>query len=182
VVQARRVLERRAHNGGDHHRRIRLGEALDELAAPGARHPVPQAFEDLAHGGAPAVGGARREGGVDEIAQAPVVLAVEVQDVAADLLGQRSLVDLEDLGDLESREGGRAGAQEELARLAVEHGVAEGNLRQPPLRSQAGQHVVEARAAQGGVVVGQDGRVELVDRGDCRCAHRTILIRRPGLR
>ena len=124
VVQPGRVLQRRAHHRGDDHRGVGLGEGVDELAAARAVQLCPQALEDLAHRRPPAVGRARRERRVDQVAQPAVVLAVEVEDVAADLLGQRPLVDLEDLGDLQAREGGRPGAQEERARLAVEHGVA----------------------------------------------------------
>ena len=69
----RRVLERRAHHRRDRQRRVGLGERLHELAAARARQRLPEPLEELAHRRAPAVGGARREGRVDEVAQAPVV-------------------------------------------------------------------------------------------------------------
>ena len=43
VVQPRRVVERRAHHGRDGERRVRLGEGLDELAAPVGARPPPRA-------------------------------------------------------------------------------------------------------------------------------------------
>ncbi len=49
-----------------------------------------------------------------------MIVAVDVDDVADDLLVQGAVRDAEQLGDGQAREGGIAGAQEELARLAVE--------------------------------------------------------------
>ena len=49
---------------------------------------------------------------------------VDVEDVAADLLEQRAVVDPEDLGDLHPREREALAAQEELARLAVDRDAA----------------------------------------------------------
>src|SRR3954447_22632316 len=45
-----------------------------------------QLVKKPAHGGPPAIGGARRERRVDQVAQARVVGAVDVQDVALHLL------------------------------------------------------------------------------------------------
>ena len=103
VVQPRRVGQRGAHHRRDDQRRVGLGEGLDELAAPVGAHGLPELLEVGAHGRAPAVGGARREGRVDEVAQAPVVVAVDAEDVAAQLLGQRAGLDPEQLGQLAAR-------------------------------------------------------------------------------
>ena len=55
VVQARRVVERRAHHLGDHQRRVRLGERLDELAAAVGGQLAEQLLEEAAHRRAVAV-------------------------------------------------------------------------------------------------------------------------------
>jgi hypothetical protein len=50
VVQPRGVAQGRAHDRRDDERRVRLGEGLDELAAPVGAHGVPQLLEVGAHG------------------------------------------------------------------------------------------------------------------------------------
>ena len=168
VVQARRVAQRRAHDRRDDQRRVGLGEGLDELAAPVGADGVPQLLEVGAHGGPPAVGGARREGRVDEVAQAAVVVAVDAEDVAPQLLGQRAGLDAEQLGQLEPGEGRRAAAQEDLGRLAVEHHRPDRRRRQPALGAQLGHPRVEGRAAQRRVGVVEDREVELGERAPWR--------------
>ena len=143
LVQLRRVVERSAHHGRDRERRVGLGERVDELAAAGVGERLPEPREELAHRRAPAVGGARREGRVDEVAQAPVVVAVDVEDVAPHLLEQRALGHLEHLGDLHPGEGRRARAQEERGGLAVEHEVAD-------RRASRASRLGSARPSRGG--------------------------------
>jgi hypothetical protein len=60
-----------------------------------------------------------------------VVIAVETEDVARDLLQQRTLSDTEDLSHLQPGERDLLAAQEELDGLTVEHEVAERPLREP---------------------------------------------------
>src|ERR1700722_3577323 len=111
-MQPRRVCQRRTHHGRDRKRRIRLGEGLDEVAADSLAAAVDagrlgrlrrlrlarggnglreQLLEELAHRRAVALDGAWRERRVYEAAQARVVGAVDVQDVATQLLVQRAL-------------------------------------------------------------------------------------------
>ena len=146
LVQPRRVLERRAHHRRDRERRVGLGEVGHELAAAGVLERRPQALEELAHRRPPAVGRARREGRVHEVAQAPVAVAVDVEDVAPHLLEQRPLLHPEHLGDPQPGEGRALRAQEERARLAVEHEPAELGLREPRLPAQRVDRLVEALA------------------------------------
>ncbi len=94
LVELGRVLQRRAHHRRDRQRRVRLAEGSDELALAIVSHGVEELLEVLAHHRPPPVRRARREGGVDEVAQAPVLVAVDVQDVAPHLLEQRTLLDL----------------------------------------------------------------------------------------
>jgi hypothetical protein len=94
-VQARGVAQRRAHHRGDGQRRIGLGERLHELAAARVAHAVVEPLEEPAHCRAPALGRARRERGVDQVAQPAVVVGVDVQDVADDLLVQGAVLDAE---------------------------------------------------------------------------------------
>ena len=110
---------------GDHERGIRLGERIDELAAAVGGEPTQQLLQELPHRRAVAVDAARRQRRVDEIAQATVILAVDIDDVPDDLLVQRAVVDPEQLADRQSGEHGRLRAQEELRGLTVEHGEAE---------------------------------------------------------
>jgi hypothetical protein len=86
LVQLRRVRERRAHHRRDRERGVGLRVRLDELTRARRRQRFPEALEELAHRRSPAIGRARREGGVDQVAQAPVRIAVYVQDVAPHLL------------------------------------------------------------------------------------------------
>ena len=161
VVQPRGVLQRRAHHVRNRLRGVGLGDVAHELAGelsrvfplqpwwadhaglrghPGAPrpHPLEDPLQQLAHHRAVALDRARGERGVDEAAQAGVVGAVDVEDVAAHLLVQRPLAHVEDLRDRHSGEDRRARAQEELDRLTVEHRVAVRPRRQPPAgRSKA---------------------------------------------
>ena len=148
VVQPRRVLERSAHHRRDRQRRVRLGEVVHELAAAGVGHALPELLEEAAHRRPPAVGRARREGRVHQVAQAAVIVAVHVEDVAAHLLVERTVLHAEQLGDLHPREGRALRAQEEGRGLAVEHEVAELRLRQPGALGQVVHRRVEALAAQ----------------------------------
>ncbi len=77
-----------------------------------------------------------------------MVGAVDVEDVAADLLVERPVVDPEDLGDLHAGEREAPAAQEELAGLAVDGHAAERHRRQPALLGELGHRGVEALAAQ----------------------------------
>ena len=148
LVQLRRVVERRAHHGRDRERRVRLREVADELAAAGVLERRPEALEEVAHRGPPAVGRARGERRVHEVAQPPVGVAVDVEDVAPHLLEERPLLHAEHLGDPKSREGRALRAQEERARLAVEHEPAELGLREPGLAAQGIDRLVKARARE----------------------------------
>jgi hypothetical protein len=129
--------------------------------------------------GPPAVGGARRERRVDEVAQAAVVVAVDAEDVAAQLLGQRPGLDAEELGQLEPGEGRRAAAQEDLGRLAIEDHRPDRRRRQPALGAQLGHARVEGGAAQGGVGVVEDGQLELGEQRHGGATYRVSLVRRP---
>ena len=88
---------------------------------------------------------------------------VDVQDVAPHLLIQRPLGHAEDLGDLHPREDRRAGAQEELARLAVEHHVAERARGEPALVAQLAPSLMEALPAQRRVGVVEHRELQLAD-------------------
>ena len=116
VVKARGVLERSAHHLGDHERRVRLGEVGDELEAAVRRYAVEQLLQEAAHGRPVAVDGPRRQRRVDEVAQPAVIVAVDVDDVLDDLLAQRTVGDLEQVGDRQPGEHRGLGPQEELAR------------------------------------------------------------------
>jgi len=148
VVQPRRVLARRAHHGRDRQRRVRLGDRLDEVALAAVRHRAPQLLEEAAHRRAVAVGGHARERGADQLAQAPVVVAVDVDDVARDLLVQRALGDAEQLGDLEPREDRCLGLQEVLAGGPVEHDRRQRRAREPVALGELAHRGMEALAAQ----------------------------------
>ena len=161
VVQPRRIGERGAHHRRDDERGVGLREGVDELAGAVAAHRLPQLRQVGAHGRAPAVGGARREGRVDEVAQAPVVVAVDAEDVAAQLLGERAGLDPEELRELAPGEGRRTAAQEDLARLAVEHHRADRRGRQPALGAELRHPRMKARTAQGRIGVVEDREVEL---------------------
>ena len=65
----------------------------------------------------------RGERRVDQVAQAAVIVAVDVEDVARDLLAERALLHLEQLRERLAGEGRLLRAQEELARLALEDHV-----------------------------------------------------------
>jgi hypothetical protein len=165
VVQARRVGQRRAHDRGDDQRRVGLGERLDELAATPVRDRIPELLQVCAHGRAPAIGRARGEGGIDEVAQAPVVVAVDAEDVAPQLLGQRPGLDAEDLGELAAGERGLLAAQEMLGGLAIEDDRAQRRGRQPAALGELGHPRMEGRAAQRRIGVVEDREVELGQRG-----------------
>jgi hypothetical protein len=126
---------------------------------------LPQALEEIAHRGAPAVRGARREGGVDEVSQAAMVLAVDVEDVAAHLLEQRPLGHLEHLRDLHAGEGGGASAEEEGGGVAVEDEVADRRAGEPAALAQLGHRLVEARPLQLGREEVDLGQREVGDQG-----------------
>ena len=89
---------------GDHHRRVGLGECLDELAASVSRQAVEQRRQEAAHRRPVAVDPTRRQRRVDEVAQAAVVGAVARDDVLDDLLMQRAVGDPEQLGQRQRRE------------------------------------------------------------------------------
>ncbi len=177
VVQPRRVLQRGAHHVRDHQRRVGLGELLDELAPDHlawagtvgfcfrgvCNRLLEQLLEELAHLGAVALHRARAERRVDEAAKTRVVRPIDVQDVALHLLIQRSLGHIEDLSDLHARKDRRARAQEELARLPVQHEVAERVLRKPTLGAQPSHRLVEALAPQRGVGGVERGQLKLGD-------------------
>jgi hypothetical protein len=148
LVQLRRVLERRAHHRGDRERRVRLGEVAHELAPAGVGERRPQALEELAHRRAPAVRRARRERRVHEVAETPVSVAVDVEDVAPHLLQQRPLLHSEHLGDPQPGERRALRAEEERARLAVQHEPAEIRLREPRLPAQRVDRLVKALARE----------------------------------
>ena len=156
-----RVVERRAHNRRDHLARVGLAEGGDGVAAALVLHARPQLLEEPAHRRPPLLDRARGEGGVDESAQPPVVLAVDVEDVAADLLVERTVVDAEDLGDLQPRERERLRAQEELAGLPLQGREAERHRGDPALLAQLAHGGVEALAAQLRVGVVERGELEL---------------------
>ena len=115
-----------------------------------------------------AVRGRRGEGGLNELAQAAVVVAVEVEQVAAQALVERALGDplhLEDRGAGELR---RRCAQEEARGLAVEDEPADGLGAGEPARGAKPLHLlVELLPAQVRVRVVEGGEVELGD-----CGHR----------
>ncbi len=98
------VAGRRADHGGDRHRRVGLRERCDRVALA-ARHLVEQPGDELAHHRPPAVGRLRGEGRVDQVAQAAMVVAVDVEDVASDLLAQRPGLHVEQLGEGLAGEG-----------------------------------------------------------------------------
>jgi hypothetical protein len=120
-----------SHHRRDRQRRVRLAELLDELAAPAVGERAGQLLKEAAHRRAVALDRARREGRVHEVAQTAVIVAVETEDVARDLLEQRTLSDTEDLGHLQPGERDLLTAQEKLDSLPVEHEVAERPLREP---------------------------------------------------
>jgi hypothetical protein len=95
-----------------------------------------------------------------------VIVAVQMQDVAAHLLEQRALRHLEHLRDLQPRERGGAGAQEERRGLAVEHEVADRGGGEPVARAEALHDVMEARALEVGGEVVELGQIEV-----CNEAH-----------
>jgi hypothetical protein len=163
-VEARGVLERGAHHGRDRERRVGLCEVGHDLAAAVALDGSPELLEELAHGGAPAVGRPGRERRVHEVAQPAVRGPVDVEDVAAHLLVERPVLHAEQLGDLHAGEDGALGAQEERRGLAVEHEVAELRARDPGARGEVGHRRVEAIAPQRGVEVVELGKRELGDR------------------
>ena len=132
--------------------------------------------------GPPAVGGARREGRVDEVAQAPVVVAVDAEDVAAQLLGQRAGLDAEQLGQLAPGEGRRAAAQEDLARLAVEHHRPDAAWPPASPGRAARPSAGGRRAAQRRVGVVEDRQVELGQQRHGGGTYRVGLVRRGGRR
>ena len=176
LVELGRVIERRAHDRRDRQRRVGLGEGGHEVAAALAGERFPEPSQVLAHGRAPAVGGARGERRVDQVAQAPVLVAVHVQDVAAHLLQQRALAHLEHLRDLHAREGGRARAQEEGRRLAVEHEEADRRCGQPGACGQVGHHLVKAIALQLGTEVVELRQLHVGHEGHLR--QQTVTARR----
>ena len=155
------VGDRRADHGRDRHRRVRLGQRADRVALARRRDPANSPAMNSRITRAPAVGGARGERRVDQVAQPAVVVAVDVEDVARDLLAERPLLHLEHLGERLAREGRLLRAQEELARLALEHHGAEAGAGEPALGgqllhpavelgpAQVGVELVEARAARG---------------------------------
>jgi hypothetical protein len=165
-----------------HQRRVGLGEGLYELAAPVGAHGVPELLEVGPHERPPAVGGTRREGRVDEVAQAPVVVAVDTEDVAPQLLGERARLDAEQLGQLAPGEGRRAAAQEDLGRLAVEDHRPDRRRGQPALGAQLGHARVEGRAAQRRVGVVEDRQLELGEQRHGGATYRVGLVRRGGRR
>jgi hypothetical protein len=144
VVKPRRVGQRRPHHGGDRLGGIGLGKGLHELAAPRIGDPREQPAQELAHRGPPALDRARSQRGIHEGAQARVVGAVDVEDVGLHLLPKRPVFNVEQLGDLHSREDRRARPQEELARFAVEHDVPVRPLREPPLGGELAHRRVKA--------------------------------------
>ena len=148
LVQLGRVVERRAHHGRDRERGVGLGQLADELAAAPPLERRPEALEELAHRRPPAVGGARGEGRVHEVAQPPVRLAVDVKDVAPHLLEQRALRHLEHLRDPHAGKGRALGAQEEGRGLAVEHDEADRRARDPAPLAQLAHGLVEALALE----------------------------------
>jgi len=161
----RRILARRAHHLRDHQRGVGLREVLDELAAPifGA---LKQLRQETAHCRAVAIDRARRERGVDEVAQPPVIFAVDVDDVLDDLLVQRTVIDLEQLSDRQTGEHGVLGAQEELPGLAIEHDEPEWAGGQPPVVALERLHRLPvAPAPQGGIGVVEAGELELCGEG-----------------
>src|SRR5207302_10197447 len=92
-----------------------------------------------------------------------MVVAVDVQDVAIDLLAEGSGIDAEQLGDLLARERGLLRPQEELAGLAVEGHVPERDPGEPGSGGEPRHGLVEPIPVKRGV-----GRVELrkVERRD----------------
>ena len=182
VVKARRVGQWRAHHGRDDERGVGLGEGLDELAVPVGADGVPELLEIGPHERPPAVGGTWREGRVDEVAQAPVVVAVDAEDVAAQLLGQRAGLDVEELGELQPGEGRRAAAQEDLGRLTVEHHGPDRRRRQPALGAQLGHAWVKGGAAQGRVGVVENRQLEVGQQRHGGATYRASPVRRRGRR
>ena len=93
-----------------------LAKSATNSQRPASATSLPELLEEAAHRRAPAIGRARREGGVHEVAQAAVIGAVHVEDVAAHLLVERAVLHAEQLGDLHAGEGRALRAQEEASR------------------------------------------------------------------
>jgi hypothetical protein len=159
VRQPRCVLARGAHDRRDRQRRVGLADRLDEVL----RARLRELLDEAAHDPAPAIGRARRERRIDQVAQAPVVVAAEVEDVAVDLVLQWAGADVEQLGDLPARKRRLPGAQEEARGLALEHDGGERGAREPGPLAQLGQHRVVALAPQVRVEVVELRQVELAD-------------------
>ena len=129
---------------------------------PSLAHLVEQLPEEALHRRPVALDRARRQRRVDEVAQPPVIVAVDADDVVDDLLVQRPVADLEDLRDRQPGEDRLLGAKEELARLALGHDVAERARRQPSVVSvELGHRVAIHVAAQRGVGVVKRRELEL---------------------
>jgi hypothetical protein len=92
-----------------------------------------------------------------------VIVAVDVEDVAAHLLEQRALGHLEHLRDLHPREGGRPRTQEERRGLAVEHEVPDRRACEPAGAAELVHGAVEALAAQADVEEVQLRQLQLDD-------------------
>ncbi len=101
--------------------------------------------------------------GIDEVAQAPVLVSVDVEDVATHLLEQRSLAHLEHLGDLHAREGGRARAQEERAASRSSTKKPIGEVASQERSASSAITVVEALALQLGAEEVELGQLHVGD-------------------
>ena len=130
--------------------------------------------EEAAHRRPPAFDRAGREERVDQPAQAPVVVAVDVEDVAADLLPQRAVVDPEDLGDLHPGE-------RERAWLRRKNSPASRSSATNPSGIDASQLCAPARAScrwnrgpRARVEVVEGGELELADGGHRGRAYRGL--------
>jgi hypothetical protein len=107
-----------------------------------------------------------------------MVVAVDAEDVAAQLLGERAGLDAEDLGQLATWEGRGAAAQEQLGRLAVEHERSQRRGGQPALLAQLRHPGMEPGTAQRRIGVVEHREVELGDQRHAAASYR--LGRRPG--
>ena len=159
------VVRDGAHDGRDDHRGIGLGDRAHELAAARGGDAVDELAEDRPHRRPVALDRAWRERRVDQPTQAAVIVAVDVQDVAADLFVQGPVVDPEDLGDLHPGERQRARSQEELPRLTLDDDVAERHRGEPRPVAQLAHGLMEPLAPQRGVGVVERRQLELGDRG-----------------
>ena len=169
VVEAWRVLDRRAHDGGDQLRWIALGHRVHELDLTTALERSEDLGQVLAHDGAPAVGCSRREGRIHKVAQTAVVRALDRNDVLADRVGQRPVRDPERGGHDGRGEDDLLRAQEEVRRLAVEdEDPSRLRSRQPVLGSERLHPVVELVAAEVLVRPVEEGQVELGERWHTR--------------